>query len=653
MTKDFAQLAVNTIKGLAIDGVQQANSGHPGMPMGMADLAVVVWTKFLKVDPSNPKWIDRDRFVLSNGHGSMLLYSLLHLAGYPITMQDLRQFRQWGSVTAGHPERHLELGIEVTTGPLGQGFGMGVGLAIAEERLRATFGPELFDHRTFGFVSDGDLMEGLSAEASSLAGHLGLGRLLYYYDSNGISIDGRTSITFTEDVPARFRAVGWHTLEIDGHDRDAIEAASLEALAVEDRPSLIICHTHIGHGSPNRQDTPGVHGAPLGPEEVRLTKELMGWPDESFYVPDEVRAYFSHGMQRGREAREQWLDRKDELFADNPDLADLWDRHFHPKPVKLHDPGFEPGSNLATRAAGGKLFDQMADALPGFLGGAADLVESTKTWISTGGSFSVENRLGRNIHFGIREHAMGAIVNGLAGHGGLRPYGATFFVFNDYMRPAVRLSALMEVPSIWVYTHDSVFLGEDGPTHQPIEQLASLRAMPGIWVVRPADAGETVEAWELALNRMTGPTVLVLTRQGVPVLDRAGREGLVARGGYILREGDDVVLVATGSEVPLAVDAAAELANRGVSARVVSLPCWEAFLAQDQDYRVAVLGEGLPVVSIEAASTFGWERITGADGLNLGIDRFGASAPAGVIAEQWGFTPPAVADRVAGWLQER
>ena len=653
MTKDFAQLAVNTIKGLAIDGVQQANSGHPGMPMGMADLAVVLWTKFLKVDPSNPKWIDRDRFVLSNGHGSMLLYSLLHLAGYPITMQDLRQFRQWGSVTAGHPERHLDLGIEVTTGPLGQGFGMGVGLAIAEERLRATFGPELFDHRTFGFVSDGDLMEGLSAEASSLAGHLGLGRLLYYYDSNGISIDGRTSITFTEDVASRFRAVGWHTLEIDGHDRDAIEAAGREALAVEDRPSLIISHTHIGHGSPNRQDTAGVHGAPLGPEEVRLTKELMGWPQEPFYVPDEVRAYFSHGMQTGREAREQWLDRKDELFADNPDLADLWDKHFHPKPVKLQDPGFESGSSIATRAAGGKVFDQMADALPGFLGGAADLVESTKTWISTSGSFSVEDRMGRNIHFGIREHAMGAIVNGLAGHGGLRPYGATFFVFNDYMRPAVRLSALMEVPSIWVYTHDSVFLGEDGPTHQPIEQLASLRAMPGIWVVRPADAGETVEAWELALNRMTGPTVLVLTRQGLPVLDRTGREGLVAKGGYVLRDGDDVVLVATGSEVSVAMDAAAELATGGVSARVVSLPCWEAFLDQEPGYRAEVLGEGVPIVSLEAGATFGWERITGADGLNLGIDHFGASAPAGVLAEQWGFTPAAVAGRVSEWLRAR
>ena len=652
MTKDFAQLAVNTLKSLAIDGVQRANSGHPGMPMGMADLAVVLWTKFLRVDPSNPTWPDRDRFVLSNGHGSMLLYSLLHLSGFPVTMRDLRQFRQWGSVTAGHPERHPDYGIEVTTGPLGQGFGMGVGLAVAEEHLRAIFGPDLVDHRTFGFVSDGDLMEGISAESSSLAGHLGLGRLLYFYDSNGISIDGPTSITFSEDIAGRFRAVGWHTLEIDGHDRDAIEAATLEALAVVDRPSLITSHTHIGHGSPNRQDTAGVHGAPLGDEEVRLTKELMGWPDEPFYVPDEVRAYFSQNMQRGREARQRWLDRREELFADQPELAALWDAYFHPKPIKIRHPGFEPGSSLATRAAGGRLFDQIATAMPGFVGGAADLVESTKTTISFSGAFSVEDRTGRNIHFGIREHAMGAIVNGLAVHGGLRPYGATFFVFSDYMRPALRLSALMDAPVIWVYTHDSVFLGEDGPTHQSIEQLASLRAMPNLWVVRPADATETIEAWELALNRTAGPTVLVLTRQGLPVLERAGREGLVARGGYILREGEDLVLVATGSEVALALGVADELAEAGSSARVVSLPCWEAFFSQDGAYRARVLGDTLPIVSIEAASTFGWERITGPNGLNLGIDRFGASAPAEVIAEELGFTPRAVAERVSGWLKE-
>jgi transketolase len=652
MTKDFAQLAVNTLKALAIDGVQNANSGHPGMPMGMADLATVLWTRFLKVDPSNPRWIDRDRFILSNGHGSMLLYSLLHLAGFPVALQDLKDFRQWGSITAGHPERHIDFGIEVTTGPLGQGFAMGVGMAIAEEHLRAVLGDDLIDHRTYGFVSDGDLMEGVAAEASSLAGHLGLGRLLYYYDSNGISIDGPTSITFTEDVIGRFRAVGWHTLEIDGHDRDAIEAATREALAEEGRPSLIICHTHIGHGSPNKQDTAASHGAPLGEEEVRLTKELMGWPDEPFFVPDEVRAFFAQSMQRGRDAREQWLDRKDELFADDPDLAARWDSYFHPKPVNLDDPGFELGTKLATRAAGGKLFDQIAAQLPGFLGGAADLVESTKTTISSSGSFSADDRTGRNIHFGIREHAMGAIVNGISLHGGLRGYGATFFVFSDYMRPAVRLSALMEAPSVWVYTHDSVFLGEDGPTHQPVEHLASLRAMPNLWVVRPADATETIEAWELALNRTDGPTALVLSRQGLPVLDRPDQTGMVQRGGYVIRDGADVVLVATGSEVSVALGAADLLASDGISARVVSLPCWEAFFAQDESYRSEVLGEGIPVVSVEAGATFGWERLIGEKGLMLGIDRFGTSAPAATIASEWGFTAEAVAERVRSLLKE-
>jgi transketolase len=379
---------------------------------------------------------------------------------------------------------------------------------------------------------------------------------------------------------------------------------------------------------------------------VRLTKELMGWPEEPFYVPDEVRAYFAQSMQRGRDAREEWLDRKDDLFADDPELAGRWDSYFHPKPVDLEDPGFEQGARLATRAAGGKLFDQIAAQLPGFLGGAADLVESTKTTIASGGSFSAEDRTGRNIHFGIREHAMGAVVNGLSLHGGLRGYGATFFVFSDYMRPAVRLSALMEAPSIWVYTHDSVFLGEDGPTHQPIEHLASLRAMPGLWVVRPADATETVEAWELALNRTDGPTALVLSRQGVPVLDRGDGAGMVQRGGYVLRGGTDVVMVATGSEVSVALQAADVLADSGVSARVVSLPCWEAFFAQDDDYRAEVLGEGIPVVSIEAGATLGWERLTGRAGLNIGIDRFGVSAPAPVIAQKWGFTGEAVAEQV-------
>jgi len=640
------QLAVNTIKGLAIDGVQKANSGHPGAPMGMADFATVLWTKFLNVDPDDPTWPDRDRFVLSNGHASMLLYSLLHLSGFPVTMEDLRQFRQWGSHTAGHPEIAQARGIEMTTGPLGQGFATAVGMAIAEEHLRAAFGPELVDHRTWGFVSDGDLMEGISAEAASLAGHLGLGKLTFYYDDNHITIDGNTSITFTEDVAGRFAAVGWHTVSVDGHDRVAIEEATREALVVADRPSLIMARTHIGNGAPTKHDTPGVHGSPLGEEELRATKKLMGFPpDEPFYVPDGVYEFFSKAMDRGRAAHAAWEERFGRIDAAT---SERWAGYFGGVSVRLEVPEFD--AKIATRAAAGKVFDQIAEKVPGFIGGAADLVASTKTEISFSGGFSKEDRAGRNIHYGIREHAMGAITNGMAVHGGLRPYGATFFVFSDYMRPAVRLAALMEAASIFIWTHDSVFLGEDGPTHQPIEHLASLRAMPNLWVLRPADATETVEALELAVNRTDGPTALVLTRQGLPVLERP--VGGVARGGYVLRDGEDVVLVATGSEVHVALGAADLLAGDGVSARVVSLPSWEAFFAQDGAYRTSVLGDGLPIVSIEAASTFGWERITGLDGLRIGIDHFGTSAPASVIAEQWGFTAEGVASRVREWLRQ-
>ncbi len=638
------QLAVNTIKGLAIDGVEKANSGHPGAPMGLANAAEVLWTKFLKVNPDDPTWPDRDRFVLSNGHASMLLYSMLHLCGFPISMDDLEQFRQWGSPTAGHPEIDQERGIETTTGPLGQGFGTAVGMAIAEAHLRTVFGADLIDHRTWAIVSDGDLMEGISSESASLAGHLGLGKLIYLYDDNHITIDGHTEITFTEDVAARFGAVGWHTLFIDGEDRAAIEEATREAIEIADQPSLIIARTHIGYGAPTKHDTPGVHGSPLGEEELRATKELMGFPpDTPFYVPDGIYDYFSEAMDRGRTAHAQWTTR----FAGiDSDTAALWNSYFDPDPIHLESPGFD--GKIATRAAIGKIFDQVAEKAPAFIGGAADLVASTKTKISTSGSFSKGDHSGRNIHYGIREHAMGAITNGMAVHGGLRPYGATFFMFSDYMRPAVRLAALMGAPSIFIWTHDSVFLGEDGPTHQPIEHLASLRAMPNLWVVRPADAGETVEATELAMNRTGGPTALVLSRQGLPVLDRP--TGGVARGGYVLRDGQDVVLVATGSEVSTALGAADLLAGEGVSARVVSLPCWEAFFEQDDAYRESVLGNGLPTVSIEAAATFGWEKITGSAGLTIGIDHFGTSAPAADIAKHWGFTPEGVTARVKEWL---
>jgi transketolase len=640
------QSAVNTIKGLAMDAVQKANSGHPGMPMGMADLGVVLWSKFLVVDPDDPTWIDRDRFVLSNGHGSTLLYSLLHLAGFPLSLDDLKSFRQWGSVTPGHPERELKLGIEMTTGPLGQGFGTAVGLAIAEEHLRARFGEALINHRTFGFVSDGDLMEGISAETASMAGHLGLGKLTYFYDDNDISIDGSTDITFTEDIAARFGAVGWHTEEIDGHDHAAIEEATRAALAVGDRPSLIIAHTHIAHGAPTMQDTSASHGSPLGRDEIRATKEAMGWPaDEAFHVPPEVYEFFSQAMDRGRNVHRAWKDRSAAALSADADLAEQWEGLFSAEPVTLEDPGFEVGKGMATRASSGKLFDQIAAQVPGFIGGAADLVASTKTHISTSGSFSRVDRAGRNIDFGIREHGMAAVVNGLAIHGGLHPYGSTFLVFSDYMRPSIRLSALMGAPSISVFTHDSIFLGEDGPTHQPIEHVASLRAIPNLWVIRPADATETIEPWELGLNRSDGRTALVLTRQGVPTLDR--QKGGVAKGGYVLRDGSDVALTATGSEVALALEAAEALAATGLSARVVSLPCWEAFEEQEEAYRVSVLGDGIPRVSIEAGSTFGWSRY--AD-LSIGIDTFGASAPDSVLAEKFGFTPEAVAARVRDFL---
>lgn len=631
-----------------MDAVQRANSGHPGMPLGMADLAVVLWTKFLKVDPGMPDWEDRDRFVLSNGHGSMLLYSLLHLCGFPLGLEDLRSFRQWGSHTAGHPEIDHRLGIEITTGPLGQGFGTGVGLAIAEEHLRARLGSDLVDHRTFGFVSDGDLMEGISAEAASLAGHLGLGRLLYYYDDNEISIDGPTDNTFTEVVRARFEAVGWHVEDIDGHDRPAIAEATEASLAIGDRPSLVIAHTIIANGAPNLAGKAKSHGAPLGVEEIRLAKLGMGLdPEADFQIPDGVHQFFAQAMQRGSVARQRWEARK-ATAMDDPSCARVWSQHYSPGPVHLDGPGFQVGVPIATRAASGKLFAEIAGKVPGFIGGSADLVESTKTQIEHGRLFSRDDREARDIAFGIREHAMGTLVNGLTVHGGLRAYGATFFVFSDYMRPAVRLSALMKVPSIWVWTHDSVLLGEDGPTHQPIEHLASLRAMPDLWVMRPADATETVEAWEVALNRTTGPTALVLSRQNLPVLDRP--RGGVAQGGYVLRSGTDLVLVATGSEVAVAIDAASILFERGVSAQVVSLPCWEAFFEQSAEYRASVLGEGLPAVSIEAASTFGWERVVGLEGLSIGIDHFGASAPAEVLAERFGFTAGAVADRVLAWF---
>ena len=647
---DLAQhrSAALTISALAMDAVQRANSGHPGMPMGMADLATVLWTRHMVVHPEHPRWSDRDRFVLSNGHGSMLLYAVLHLCGFPVTLEDIKNFRQWGSPTAGHPEYEPDLGIEMTTGPLGQGFGAAVGMAIAEAHLNSVFGDHLVDHRTWVFVSDGDLMEGISSETASLAGHLGLGKLNYVYDDNRISIDGPTDITFSEKVADRFEAVGWHTVSVDGHDPVAIDAALAAAAGELERPSLVIARTHIGKGAPSKQDTPSAHGAPLGPAEIAGWRRAVGWPDEDFHVPDGVREFFGSAMERGREARAAWQQRFDAAAESDPDLRDRWSSYHHPEPVELEGPGFKVGAGMATRVAMGAIFDEIGDKVPGLIGGSADLVESTKTHLSVGGSFSRTNRSGRNLHFGVREHAMGTVVNGMALHGGLRPYGATFFVFSDYMRPALRMSAIMDIPSVWVFTHESVFLGEDGPTHQPIEHLASMRAMPNMAVFRPGDAGEMVEAWEAVLNQRH-PAIILGTRQGIPVLDRSGREGGVARGGYVLREGSDAVVIATGSEVSVALEAA-ELLSGSHSIRVVSMPCVEFFLDQPDEYRLEVLPTGLPVATVEAGATYGWARFAGSDGLTIGIDRFGASAPAGRIADEFGLTGPKVAKRLHDWL---
>ncbi|MCB2223067.1 MAG: transketolase [Actinobacteria bacterium] len=630
-----------------MDAVQRAESGHPGMPMGMADIATVLWTRHLVVDPADPTWPDRDRFVLSNGHGSMLLYALAHLSGFDLAMDDLRRFRQWGSVTAGHPEREPHLGIEMTTGPLGQGFGTAVGMAIAEAHLREVFGEGLQNHRTYVFCGDGDLMEGVSSEAASLAGHLGLGRLVVLYDDNGISIDGSTSLAFTEDPAARLRAMGWATLEVDGHDHAALDEAITDAVRDDGRPTLVSCRTHIGYGSPAKQDTAAAHGSPLGAEEIVRTKQALGWSGGDFEVPDEVYGLFRDRMAANAGRRAAWEQRRAEAFAADAALAGRWAAHWEPQPVEAPAPEVAVGEKMATRKASGLVINAVAAAMPALVGGSADLAPSNNTMIDGEAAFQSATPGGRNFHFGVREHAMGAAVNGMNLHGGLRAYGGTFLVFSDYLRPSLRLAALMGAPSIFVFTHDSFFLGEDGPTHQPIEHLASLRAMPNTWVIRPASASETAEAWEMALARTDGPTCLALTRQGVPEFER--EPGSAHRGGYVVRDGGDAVLVATGSEVGLALAAAGLLDADGVSLRVVSMPCVEVFEGQDDAYRASVLPPGVPVASIEAGSTFGWAGIVGA-GLSIGIDHFGASAPAGVLAEHFGFTPEHVAARIREWL---
>ena len=640
------QRASDALRVLSIDAIERANSGHPGMPMGMADIASVLWSRFLIVDPDEPTWIDRDRFVLSNGHGSMLLYSLLHLSGFPLTMDDIKAFRQFGSVTAGHPEHDPGLGIEMTTGPLGQGFATGVGMAIAEAHLRSVLGADLVDHRIYGFVSDGDLMEGVASEAASLAGHLGLGKITYLYDDNHITIDGSTDLAFTEDVAARFDSYGWHTVAVDGHDREAIAAAITDANE-DARPSLVLCRTHIGFGSPNKQDTSASHGSPLGGDEVALVRAAFDWDLPPFEIPAEVYDFYGNAMLRGSDARAAWTQRCDAAEAGRKKQLEAY---FDAPYLHVGIPHHDGGSAVATRVLSGEVLQEVADSLPGLIGGSGDLTPSNNSRIEASRDFTLSDRGGRNVRFGIREHAMGSIVNGITLHGGLRGYGATFLTFSDYMRPAVRLGALMGTPAIWVWTHDSVFLGEDGPTHQPVEHLAALRSIPGLRVIRPADPTEVAVAWELAIGHVEGPTALILSRQGLPVPIEVIDRDLVARGGYVRREGEDAVLIATGSEVPLAEQAAELLGERGYSIRVVSMPSVEIFLSQDEEYRSQVLGDGVPIATIEAGVTFGWERFSGHGGLCIGIDHFGTSAPASVIAEEWGFTPRAVSDRVAAWL---
>jgi transketolase len=648
------QLTVNTLRFLAVDMVERAKSGHPGAPLGMAPMAHVLWTRFLRFDPADPSWPARDRFVLSAGHASALLYSLLHLAGFDLPMDELKRFRQVGSKTPGHPEHGLTAGVETTTGPLGQGLGNAVGMAIAQRALAARFdrpGFELFDHRVWALASDGDLMEGVASEASSLAGHLRLGRLKVLYDSNRISIDGSTDLAFTEDVDTRYRAYGWQVLHVDdGNDLDELAAAMAEAEAETSRPTLVEVRTVIGYGSPKKAGTAEVHGAPLGADEAKATKRALGWPEgEELHVPAEARETFAAAARRGQEAHAAWNRLREAYRAAHPALAAELDRRLSGTLTEGWEsalPTFAGTSSIATRAASGKVINALAAVLPELIGGSADLAESNQTTIEGGGDFSATNPAGRNLRFGVREHAMGSLMNGIVLSGLLRPFGGTFLIFSDYMKPAVRLAALMHQPVVYVYTHDSVFLGEDGPTHQPISQLPGLRAIPNLVVLRPADALETAAAWRIALRRDNGPTALALTRQKLPVL-AADAERIAAgvpRGGYVLADADggapQLILIATGSEVHLALAARSILAAEGLRVRVVSLPSWELFAAQPRAYRDDVLPPTVTArLAIEAASPFGWERWVGTEGAVLGIDRFGESGPADDVAKALGFTP--------------
>jgi transketolase len=668
MTK-LDDLCVNAIRMLSVDGVEKANSGHPGMPMGAAGMAYVLWTRFLRHNPLHPKWYDRDRFVLSAGHGSMLLYSLLHLTGYDLPLEELMNFRQWGSKTPGHPEYGLAPGVETTTGPLGQGFANGVGMAIAERYLAAHFnrpGHVIVDHYTYGIAGDGDLMEGISHEAASLAGHLGLGKLIYLYDDNHISIEGSTDIAFTESRTARFEAYGWHVQKVDdGNDLEAIETAITEAQKETGRPSLIAVRTHIGYGSPNKQDKSVAHGEPLGTEEIRLTKENLGWPIEPpFLIPDEAFTHFRQAVDKGEALEARWQEDFSSYKEANPDLAREWDIWMNgnlPEGWDSDIPDFPADKKgMATRVASGSVLNAVAPRLPNLLGGSADLAPSNKTEIKGEKDFQADIYEGRNLRFGVREHAMGSILNGMALHGGLMPYGGTFLVFSDYMRPAIRLAALMDLKVIYVFTHDSIGLGEDGPTHQPVEHLSALRTIPNLTVIRPCDANETSEAWRYALESQQGPVALALSRQGLPTLDRttfAPASGL-SRGAYILHDTKDgkpdVILIATGSEVPIALEAYEKLGEKGVKARVVSMPSWELFDKQPEDYQCQVLPSEIKSrIAIEAGITQGWHRYVGSTGEVIGLDSFGASAPYKILYEKFGITVEQVVGKALALLSTR
>ncbi|HXD10732.1 MAG TPA: transketolase [Anaerolineales bacterium] len=645
MTDDFQLRAINTIRFLSADAVQQANSGHPGLPMGAAAMAFTVWTRHLRHNPRNSKWMGRDRFILSGGHGSMLLYSLLHLTGYDLPLEELKKFRQFGSKTPGHPEYGLTPGVEVTTGPLGQGFGQGVGMAIAASHLAALFnkpGHELIQSYIYGIVTDGDLMEGVSSEAASLAGHLSLGRIIYLYDDNHISIDGSTDLAFTEDRAARFEAYGWHVQKIaDGNDVEAIDAAIRSAKA-DPRPSIIMCRTHIGFGAPHKQDTAKAHGEPLGDEELNAAKTNLGWPTEPrFFIPEDVLAFFRKAVEQGREREFDWKMKLEAYGRLNPSLGAELTRRLAgklPEDWAAELPTFPADAKgMATRASSGKIINALAPILPELIGGSADLAPSNNTKIDGSHDFQMVSYDGRNFHFGVREHAMGAALNGMNLFGGIIAYGGTFLIFSDYMKPAIRIAAISHIPSIFIFTHDSVGLGEDGPTHQPIEQLAALRAIPNLVTIRPADANEVREAWKVAIARRDGPTALALTRQNVPTFE-SGSVETVSKGAYVLKDfgTPEIILMASGSEVGLIMEAAQKLSGEGRGVRVVSFPSWELFEKQDEVYREAVLPKSITArLAVEAAATFGWERYAKSV---IGIDHYGASAPYKVIFEKFGFT---------------